>query len=156
MQWNHFEYIPDITHKYSVSRLQTIENIGIMFYDLKRGPRDEKLNNPNIQKHTWEDSLFLLKETVKNMNSMSRDSLFSIRLLFLLFFLLFIFVRLRVAGRAACGWTVWITATAAPRIFLFPFVLFVLCAFKGNDLRDKYRICLRKSTDLGLNRGRGW
>jgi hypothetical protein len=141
-----------IFSRYNTQILQTIENIGIMFYDLKRGPRDEKHNNPNIQKHTWEGSLFLWKKQLKNIwNSMSRDSLFSIQLLFLLFLLcIFVLIRLRVAGRAAYGGTVWITATAAPRVLLVLFVLLVLCAFKGTDLRDKYRKCWRKSKDLSL------
>ena len=29
-------------------------------------------------------------------------------------------------------------------------------AFKGTVLRDRFQKCLRKLTDLGLNKGRGW
>jgi hypothetical protein len=34
--------------------------------------------------------------------------------------------------------------------------LYYLYLFKGTVSRDRFRKCLRKLTDLGLNKGRGW
>ncbi len=34
--------------------------------------------------------------------------------------------------------------------------LHLICFFKGTVLRDRFRKCWRKLTDLGLNKGRGW
>ncbi len=77
---------------------------------------------------------------------MARDMPFSIGLLFLYFFLfcIFVLIRLTVAGRIACGGTVRITATAAPRVLLVLFVPFVLCAFKRTVLRDILQILALK------------
>jgi hypothetical protein len=88
---------------------------------------------------------------IRRNNSVARDKPFPIGLLFLLLFLLFIFVlvRLRVTGRAAHGGTVWITATAAPRILLVLVVPFVLRAFKGTVLRDILQILALKKAAVG-------
>jgi hypothetical protein len=51
--------------------------------------------------------------------------------------------------------TFWLTVFR----LLYPYPVparMINCTFKGTVLRDIFRKCWRKCTDLGLNKGRGW